>query len=334
MTQVDGVTIPEDKKRDFHRAMRWEWFTIVYMAIAAVLVYLTTGSSQTMRTAFIEDVLSLVPPIGFIVAQKVIIKRVSRKFPYGHYRANTLAFLLAAAALVGVGIFLVIENGMTLLKGEHPHIGTVTIQGQVVWMGWLMIGALVYSTAAPVMLGIIKQKMARSLHDKVLFTDSQMNKADWLSGVAAICGILGVGLGFWWADATAALIISVDILHDGFSNLKTVFADLMDREPTTYDHKKEDPVPKRVEEALRRMRWVQDVRLRMRENGNYLYGEAFVVPTDLTDLPRRFAEARDFVKSLDWRIQEIVFVPVLDPGEYPSNSMPPQMESTQGQPKA
>ena len=27
-----------------------------------------------------------------------------------------------------------------------------------------------------------------------------MQKADWMTGVAGIVGIIGVGFGFWWAD--------------------------------------------------------------------------------------------------------------------------------------
>src|SRR3712207_8877927 len=34
------------------------------------------------------------------------------------------------------------------------------------------------------------------------------------TAVGAIVGVLGIGLGFWWADAVAALLISGSILQD------------------------------------------------------------------------------------------------------------------------
>lgn len=41
-------------------------------------------------------------------------------------------------------------------------------------------------------------------------------------------GVLGIGFGLWWADAVAASVICLDILHDGVRNLRTVVADLLD----------------------------------------------------------------------------------------------------------
>lgn len=58
-----------------------------------------------------------------------------------------------------------------------------------------------------------------------------MNKADWLSSVTSILGIAGVGLGVWWADAVAAIIISLDILHDGYKNLRGALSSMTDTAP-------------------------------------------------------------------------------------------------------
>lgn len=37
------------------------------------------------------------------------------------------------------------------------------------------------------------------MHDKVLHADAKMNKADWMTAAAALVGVLGIGLGWWWA---------------------------------------------------------------------------------------------------------------------------------------
>ncbi len=46
----------------------------------------------------------------------------------------------------------------------------------------------------------MKQLVARRIQDKVVHTDALMQKADWMTGVAAIVGILGVVFGFGWAE--------------------------------------------------------------------------------------------------------------------------------------
>jgi divalent metal cation (Fe/Co/Zn/Cd) transporter len=75
----------------------------------------------------------------------------------------------------------------------------------------------------------------RGLHPKVLHADATMNKDDWLTGLAAIAGIVGIGFGLWWADAVAVGPISCSVLFDGTRALRTVVADLMDHAPRPVD---------------------------------------------------------------------------------------------------
>jgi len=58
---------------------------------------------------------------------------------------------------------------LTLVRFEHPSIGLIELFGQQIWLGWLMIAALVYSGLPPVLLGRAKMRLAAALHDKVLF---------------------------------------------------------------------------------------------------------------------------------------------------------------------
>src|SRR5438270_6263341 len=111
-----------------------------------------------------------------------------------------------------------------------------------------MIAALAYSVVPPVILGRMKLGPAAELHDKALQTDADLNKGDWLTGLAGIAGILGVGFGFWWADAVAASLISIEILRDGVENLRNSVAQLMNKRPTTVDQKEKDPVLDRLED--------------------------------------------------------------------------------------
>src|SRR5690625_6182747 len=74
--------------------------------------------------------------------------------------------------------------------------------------------------------------LAKELHDRVLYADADMNKADWMTAVGGIVGILGIGLGLWWADSVAALFISGSILYDGLRNMRSAVRALIDRKST------------------------------------------------------------------------------------------------------
>jgi cation diffusion facilitator family transporter len=303
--------LPPDKHEKLVKAVRLEWFSIVYLVTAVTLLYFTLGSSQAMKAAWVEDILGLTPPIAFLVASRVRNRQPNDRFPYGYHRATSIAYLCASVALLALGGFILYDSVSKLVKFEHPPIDLVKPFGdRPIWLGWLMLGALAYSTVPQVILGRLKQPLARELNDKVLYADAEMNRADWMTGVAAMLGIVGIGLGLWWADAVAASIISVDIVRDGGKNLRVAVDDLMDKEPTVVDDSRADPLPLWIKNELMLLDWVTDAEVRLREEGHVFVGEAFVVPVDDQDLVKRLERANHHLLGLDWRLHELVIAPV------------------------
>lgn len=314
----DNHELPPDKDRINSRAVKIEWITIVFLISAIVLMYFALGSSQAMKTAWVEDILSLIPPIAFLYANRVRRRPPNKDFPYGYHRAISIAFLLAAIALFTLGALLFMDSLMKLLAFEHPSIGTVEVMGRQIWLGWLMIAVLAYTTVPAIILGRMKLPLARELHDKVLHADAEMNKADWLTAVAAILGIVGIGLGYFWADAVAAIIISLDILYDGIKNLKGVVWDLMDASPRTVEHEKTDPLAARLETELEKLPYISAVKIRLREEGHVYFGEAWVKFRGGEDIAKRATEAAEHARSLDWRMHDLAVMAVEElPKELP-----------------
>jgi cation diffusion facilitator family transporter len=288
-----------------------EWVTIGFLASIVVVMYFAMGNSQAMKTAFWEDLLSFVPPVVFLVGLHVEKKPPSERFPFGRLNVATIAFLAAASALLLMGGFLLFDALSDLAKAHRPSIGAMDIGGRTVWAGWVMIGAVVYSMAPPLVLGWLKHTPARKLHDKTLAADADMNKADWMTGAATGIGVLGIGLGFWWTDAVAAAFVSLNILHDGFKNAKRAISDLMDQVPTGIDGERLDVVD-RIDGWLRGLPWVEDADVSCRLEGRFIFVQADVAPAPGHGLPDEIAEATRGVRDLDWKIQHVVVSPVLD----------------------
>jgi cation diffusion facilitator family transporter len=308
---ADHHELPPGKHEKLVKAVRLEWISIVYLLSAIVLLYFTLGNSQAMKAAWVEDILGLTPPIAFLVASRVRNRQPNDRFPYGYHRATAIAYLCASVALLALGAFILYDSVSKLLKFEHPPIDLVKPFGdRPLWLGWLMLGALAYSAVPQVVLGRLKQPLAKELNDKVLFADAEMNRADWLTAGAAMLGVVGIGFGLWWADSVAASIISVDIVRDGYKNLGVAVGDLMDKEPTLVDDSRTDPLPLWVKNELMLLDWVEDAEVRLREEGHVFVGEAFVVPVDDHDLVDRIEQANRRLLELDWRLHELVVAPV------------------------
>lgn len=302
--------LPADKEEKLRRAVRLEWWTIGSMIVVIALIGFVTGSSQAMKTAWVEDMLSLVPPVSFLVAHRFQHKPPDDRFPYGYRRAIQIAFLCAALALTAFGGYLLVESALALIHQEHPTIGMIELFGQELWLGWLMIAALAVTAVPPVILGGLKLPLARELHAKVLHADADMNRADWMTALAGIFGIFGIGFGFWWADATAAGIISLDIVRDGLRNLKASVTDLMDEVPRTVETGEIEDLPERLRIEIDRLDWVRAVDVRLREEGNVFTGEIYVVPVDETNLIARIEQATKLAADFEWRIYDVTVTPV------------------------
>lgn len=309
--RVGRTELTEDQVRTLRQAVRLEWLTIAVLAVTVTLVFAVMGSSQAMKAAGIEDLLSFFPPLVFLLAVRIVARPPNQRYPYGYHRSIGIAHLVAAVALTAMGAFLIVDSGSGLLRGEHPPIGSVHLFGQTFWLGWLMIAVMAVTGIPPVFLGKAKMKLARQLHNKVLYADADMNKADWMTSAGTIVGVLGIGLGFWWADAAAALFIAGSILRDGFANMRGAVTDLMDTRATTFDGRDPHPLEAELRNYLRGLPWVADAGTRFRDEGQVFHVEAFVVPHSGTELTLdRLNAARAGCVDLDWKLRDTVVIPV------------------------
>jgi divalent metal cation (Fe/Co/Zn/Cd) transporter len=301
---------PPELERPYRTAKRLEYLSLVYIASSVVFVYLVMGSSQAMRASWLENTISLVPPLAFLICTRIARMQPASRFPYGVHRAVSIGYLTASLALFGMGMFLFIESAMTLIAAERTTIGGFDIFGTTIWAGWPMLAALLYTSAPSYFLGRAKRKLASKLNDKILYADAEMNRADWMSEGAAALGVLGAGFGFWWADAVAAGLVSFDILYDGFHNIRAATTDLMDEMPKTIEGDALDPLPDELARHCEGLNWVEKVEVRMREEGHIFFSEVFVVPANERNLVTRIAELAEAAKAFNWRIHDVTVMPV------------------------
>ena len=305
-----STELPGEQQAALRRARRLEWISLAYLGTGVVLVALVMGSSQAMKAAWIEDMLSLIPPIAFLVATRAAARHPDRDYPFGRHRSVAVGHLVASVALLTMGVFLLYDSGSGLLTADHPPIGTMQLFGRTFWAGWPMVAVMVYTGIGPVVLGRMKVPLAEQLHDKVLHADADMNKADWMTSGGAILGVLGIGIGLWWADAAAALFIAASILRDGWGNVQHAVTGLMDRTARTVDDVAEHPLVGRVEDYLDSRPWVRAHDTRVRDMGHVFHVEVRFVPVGGTVDMARIHQTVEDLRAMDWKLDDITVAPV------------------------
>lgn len=302
MSEQGGI--PAEIRGDMAAAERLEWWNIGWTVSIILVMGLAMGSSQAMKTAWVEDTLGLVPPIVFLIAAKLEARSPNRRFPYGFDRANGLGFTVAAVALAAVGLLLLKDAVTSLAMQERVSIGSARIMGHDIWLGWFMLAAQAYATIPPLIIGRMELPLAKRLRDKLLHTDALMNKANWQTGVAGFLGVAGLGMGWWWADSVAAALISISIILDGVRALRSATAELIDGAPRALDCNDLSHEAEAIERALKARFPGADILLR--ETGRYIRAEltGMVPPEDFDK------DALD-IPGLDdrWRLESVSFRP-------------------------
>lgn len=162
----------------------------------------------------------------------------------------------------------------------------------------------------PVILGRLLVGPARKVNNKILYASGRMLAADWQSTLAAAVGVVGIAIGWWWADAVAAGVIAAGIIGDGLRNTKHASMALVDRMPTKVGKGETVDILSQVEHLVEQSDWAGDAEVRLREYGQVYFGEVVV---DVGDKPvdaDKLQELYERIVDLDWRLQEVLIVPV------------------------
>jgi cobalt-zinc-cadmium efflux system protein len=295
---------PREIAKDIAAAERLEWWNIFWTLTYVAALGLAMGSSQAMKTAWVEDILGLIPPVVFLIAIKLEKRGANARFHYGYDRVNSLGFLIAAVALAAAGLFLLRDSIMALWSQEHVTVGTTRLFGHDIWLGWFMLAAQAYASIPPLIIGRMELPLAKRLSDKLIHTDALMNKANWQTGVAGFLGVAGLGFGLWWADAVAATFISLSIVWDGWRSLKVATSELVDGVPRELGSEAVSDEAKAVGKAIKK-HFPDADKVLLRETGRFIrvevVGAAPGKNFSIDDLDLEGCEV--------WRIDSIAFRP-------------------------
>jgi len=80
--------LPAKQQALFDRAKRLEWISIIFLVTIIAAIGLVMGSSEAIKAVWIEDLLSLVPPIAFLIGARYRDRDPTDEYPYGYRRAG------------------------------------------------------------------------------------------------------------------------------------------------------------------------------------------------------------------------------------------------------
>ncbi|MDE2446575.1 MAG: cation diffusion facilitator family transporter [Alphaproteobacteria bacterium] len=166
---------------------------IALIKMAAAVV---TGSLGILSEA-IHALIDLGATIVTVLAVRWSSRPADDNHQFGHEKIESVAALLETVLLFGTALFIAYKAVMRLITPHEP----LTIE-------WWAYGIMLVSIAIDLNRSRALRKAAKQTQSDALKADALHFESDMWGSAAVLLGLLGVSLGYQWADSLAALIVS------------------------------------------------------------------------------------------------------------------------------
>jgi cation diffusion facilitator family transporter len=171
------------------------YVTIMLTGIKAI-VGLLSGSIALLADA-VHSLSDIFASLAVWLGMKLAQRRPSERFPYGFYRAETLAFLVVSAVVAVTGVQVLLESLKRILNPSAVALAPAT----------LTVAAI--SALASYLLYRFKSRVGEETNSQALQGEAKHSMVDISSSVLVFAAILVHYAGFPWAEGIAGLLIGL-----------------------------------------------------------------------------------------------------------------------------
>ena len=175
------------------------------------------AQSQALIADGIHSISDLATDFLVILAARHSSQEADSEHPYGHGRIQAIATALLAVSLAAIALGIA-WDALSRLRGN----------GELMTPGWLAVAVAAVSVVAKEAVYQYTIRVGRKLDSGLLRANAWHSRTDALSSLIVIAGVLGVMLGFPWADAIGAVGVAVIIFYAAFKIGREAFDELID----------------------------------------------------------------------------------------------------------
>jgi cation diffusion facilitator family transporter len=279
---VSGIRSAEESSGVGVRAA-WIGLAGMMATAAAQVAIVAVSGSAALLADTVHNLGHAATTVPLIIAFRIGRRPGTRRYPYGLRRAEDLAGLFIGLIVAASAAWIIVDSLDALV---HPR--------QIANLGWVLAAGVVGFVGNEV-VAIYRIRAGRRIGSAALIAEGQHARADGLSSIAVVVGVVGVWAGVARADAVVGLLIGLMILGVLVATMRTVVRRLMDGV--------EETVIDQLTHAARAVPGIAGVdRVRARWTGHRIEGDVVVrVPPDL-----RVREAHAMADDVERALRDVV----------------------------
>lgn len=177
------------------------WLSIgAYLVLSSIKLWIGYSflSGALVADGF-NNLTDIIASIAVLIGLKISQKPPDVDHPYGHFRAETIAALVASFIMATVGLQVIMDAGRSLFEGNIQTPNLIT--------AWVAIAA----AAVMLLVYTYNSRLAKKINNAALHAAAKDNLSDALVSIGAAIGIFGAQLHMPWLDPVAAIIVGVII---------------------------------------------------------------------------------------------------------------------------
>ncbi|CAM3393851.1 MULTISPECIES: cation diffusion facilitator family transporter [Brevibacillus] len=185
---------------------RGAWVSIIAYIFCSVLkigVAIIAGSEALMADG-LNNTTDVIASVAVLIGLRISRKPPDQDHPYGHFRAETIAALVAS--------FIMLFVGIDVISGAIPSMFAPNQTAPGMIAGYT---ALVTSI---IMFGVYRynRELAKKTNSQALMAAAADNRSDALVSIGTFVGIAGAQFQLLWLDPLAALVVGILIIKTGW----------------------------------------------------------------------------------------------------------------------
>lgn len=183
--------------REIKLGEKGAWISIaVYITLS--FIKLSVGylaNSDALLADGYNNTTDIFASLAVLIGLRISRKPPDRDHPYGHFRAETIAALIASFIMVSVGVQVIYKAVQSQMKHELVVPDLMA--------AWIALGcAIVMYTVYRYNL-----RLAKAIDNQAVMAAAKDNRSDALVSLGVSLGIAGSHLGLPWLDPLAALLV-------------------------------------------------------------------------------------------------------------------------------
>ena len=207
-----------DAYNEIKEGEKGAWVSIIaylFLSVLKLLIGLSSGSAALLADG-LNNTTDIIASFAVLIGLKISRRPPDHDHKYGHFRAETVAALVASFIMIAVGIQVLSQ---AVRKFFEPTIGTPN-----------MIAAWTALFSALVMLLVYRYniRLARRINSNAINAAAQDNRSDAFVSIGAFIGIVGSQFGLPWLDPLAATAVGLIICKTAWDIFKSASHALTD----------------------------------------------------------------------------------------------------------